>query len=556
MLQKSAVAKGAITRLPLDEFEQLAQKLLDLKGACRNATEDCLPLLRVVRSTVWPRVNLLTGLDNEPEVNAFRADVALARLRGRCQNFPHAMGFINVWKSGTDESIEKLKNISSSYHPMRNNATFCQMLDEVNPTQRSIVTFVEEPLGRFISGYAQMEVSSPYSDYWSERSERSSAARGFLEQFFSDGLLRNGQVRSQLEFLAPHELGCAKKFDFIGKVEEPKAFSEFLASRQCEDADHEAFQKRTTALELKASLNSSAAMTAMTSVLRANASSFLRAFCWLSLPDYVTLEYDLPSECLEDPDLREIMALTKSARAGRIDPSRLSTKPPVLLQVSAWGRKKKRKMQKTKAHLAARPRIFAGIPSAALYGERRMRWRKQWKCGENLNAWGIPYKFIVGWPVDKSTNLTAHRQGYKATDSEVHNAELLRNESLTYKDLHFVNLPDTYLSLQSKTFALLDYGYSLGAQYVMKMDDDTCIKPHKLVEYLDAYDLIRKIVQDDEMNSVLWARYGSTDEDAQTGRWVAFAEDQHKIHVDRIRMKHIMIWKNGKEINATNPMEF
>ena len=32
-----------------------------------------------------------------------------------------------------------------------------------------------------------------------------------------------------------------------------------------------------------------------------------------------------------------------------------------------------------------------------------------------------------------------------------------------------------------------DYGYSLGAQYVMKMDDDTCIKPHKLVEYLDAY---------------------------------------------------------------------
>ena len=37
---------------------------------------------------------------------------------------------------------------------------------------------------------------------------------------------------------------------------------------------------------------------------------------------------------------------------------------------------------------AARPRIFAGIPSAALYGERRMRWRKQWKCGDKLNAWG------------------------------------------------------------------------------------------------------------------------------------------------------------------------
>ena len=394
------------------------------------------------------------------------------------------------------------------------------------------------------------------------------------------------QVRSQLEFLAPHELGCAKKFDFIGKVEEPKAFSEFLASRQCEDTDREAFQKRTTALELKASLNSCAAMTAMNSVLRANASSFLRAFCWWSLPDYVTLEYDLPSECLLDPDLREIMALTKSG-AGR----------PVLLGGSAWGKKKKRKMQKTKAHLAASPksspRIFAGILSAALNGgERRMRWRQEWTCGEQLNASGIPYKFIVGWPVDKSTDLTRTQQGVHATDSEAHTAELLRKESLIYKDLHFVNLPDTYLSLQAKTFALMEYGYSLGAQYVMKMDDDTCIKPHKLVEYLDAYeakkrqgspkalyagyyqwqgseydsmrgrdgaihpyfsgpfyvlskDLIQKIIQDDEVNSVLWASYGSYDEDAQMGRWVAFAEDQHNIHVDRIELKDIMIWQNG-----------
>lgn len=273
----------------------------------------------------------------------------------------------------------------------------------------------------------------------------------------------------------------------------------------------------------------------------------------------------------------------------------------VLSQVSAWG--KKRKMQKFKAHLTA-PRIFAAIPSNPIYAKRRMRWRKEWRCGEQLNAAGIPYKFIVGWPVDKDTNLTEYRQGDWATDSEAQNAELLRKENLKYKDLHFVNLPDTYLSLQAKTFALLDYGYSLGAQYVMKMDDDTCIKSHKLLEYLDKHeaekrqggptalyagyskfagteneamlgrdqkghtyfsgpfyvlskDLIRHIVQDDEMNTVLWARYGTFDEDAETGRWVAFAEDHHKIRVNKMKLKHILIWKNGKKLDeANNPMEF
>lgn len=44
-------------------------------------------------------------------------------------------------------------------------------------------------------------------------------------------------------------------------------------------------------------------------------------------------------------------------------------------------------------------------------------------------------------------------------------------------------------------------------------------------------DLIEKIVKDDEPNSILWAPYGSFDEDAQTGRWVDYAAKHHNLTV-------------------------
>ena len=39
-------------------------------------------------------------------------------------------------------------------------------------------------------------------------------------------------------------------------------------------------------------LNASETLTALTSLLRANGASFLRAFCWLSLPDYVRCQLE------------------------------------------------------------------------------------------------------------------------------------------------------------------------------------------------------------------------------------------------------------------------
>jgi len=246
---------------------------------------------------------------------------------------------------------------------------------------------------------------------------------------------------------------------------------------------------------------------------------------------------------------------------------------------------------KMKEGIYESPKVFVGIPSS--HSERREVWRKNWRCGEKLRELGIPYKFIVGWPVDPARNLTAEMQGLKAFKSEVSKTNLLRNESETYKDLHFVHLPDTYLTLQAKTFALLDYAYSLGVSYVMKMDDDACVNGTRLLEaltthevntlkggptalyagyyrwegtefkymrgmdnrthpyfsgpaYIISKDLIEKIIEDDEMNSVLWANYGSFDEDAQTGRWVAFAEEEHHLKVEWMPVTKLLSHEKNK----------
>eukprot|EP00438_Fugacium_kawagutii_P021923 Skav207170 [mRNA] locus=scaffold573:543439:544134:- [translate_table: standard] len=217
-------------------------------------------------------------------------------------------------------------------------------------------------------------------------------------------------------------------------------------------------------------------------------------------------------------------------------------------------------------------------------GNAKMRdkWRNKWQCGKQLQAAGIVYRFIVGWPIDKTRSLSAHLSGQVATDSEASQANQLRNESSVYQDFKFVHFPDTYLGLQSKTFAVFKYGYNLGASYIVKMDDDICVNASLLLLkieeheaqakkggppavfagdmlitwikaingvktpyfsglcYMLSKDLVRPIVEEDSMNAVLFAPYGSYDEDAQTGRWVAFAKKHHNISVN------FMTWEKKK----------
>ena len=47
------------------------------------------------------------------------------------------------------------------------------------------------------------------------------------------------------------------------------------------------------------------------------------------------------------------------------------------------------------------------------------------------------------------------------------------------------------MELQGKTFALLEYGYNLGALYVAKTDDDVCLEPDALLQGLENYETNR-----------------------------------------------------------------
>eukprot|EP00438_Fugacium_kawagutii_P008602 Skav200251 [mRNA] locus=scaffold3488:50351:51085:+ [translate_table: standard] len=233
----------------------------------------------------------------------------------------------------------------------------------------------------------------------------------------------------------------------------------------------------------------------------------------------------------------------------------------------------------------AAPKVFVGIMSAPGNAKKRDQWRNKWQCGKQLQAAGIFYRFIVGWPIDENRSLAIHRRGQVATDSEASQANHLRNESSVHQDFKFVHFPDTYLGLQSKTFALFKYGHSLGASYTFKMDDDICVNASKLLltieeheaqakkggppavfggcflivgikgingvktpyfsglGYLLSRDLVGAIVEEESMDAVLFAPYGSYDEDAQTGRWVSFVQKHHNISVN-------FMWWKEKEMHA------
>eukprot|EP00438_Fugacium_kawagutii_P014194 Skav207960 [mRNA] locus=scaffold108:570434:571252:+ [translate_table: standard] len=237
-------------------------------------------------------------------------------------------------------------------------------------------------------------------------------------------------------------------------------------------------------------------------------------------------------------------------------------------------------------------KVFLGIFSRPENVQMRHIWRTQLECGKQLQAAGINYKFIMGWPVDENRSLSVHKWGVLATDWEVRQATQLRNESMVHEDLYFAHFPDAYVAEQSKTFALFEYGYSLGASYVVKMEDDACVDAsmlllkiaehehyarkggaaalyagHQLVSwtkgrdgmndpyysglcYVLSQDLLRLILIEDEANTVLWAPYGSFDEDAETGHWVAFAINHHNISVHWMGWDETIMHKNGTTHNA------
>lgn len=221
---------------------------------------------------------------------------------------------------------------------------------------------------------------------------------------------------------------------------------------------------------------------------------------------------------------------------------------------------------------------FFGVKSAPAgkYIARRATWRKS-GCAEKYAAAGISFKFVIGVPMEPRHVLTNHDQGSKDTQSERDMAKALLAESDQFGDIHFINYRDQYMDLTNKLLGIFKYGfYHTTADYIGEHDDEYCLNPETLKKMIDGHNrakpgqelyggnylwkgdeykamvgvagmvspymsgwcsflsrkIIGHIVDDDWAHTVLANQYGTQADDANTGKWVAYAQEHHGVDVD------------------------
>eukprot|EP00435_Cladocopium_sp_Y103_P024637 s1118_g6.t1 len=355
-----------------ESLQQLARKLLHAKKACLRSGLDCLPLLKQIRYRVWPFVRNLLGPQYQGfDPVDFHPQVAKAQLRCSARD-DHSMVYMHVWKAAGYSLMENLRSIGSNYEAVdsfEDDFNWCENIDLANLKRRTTFTFVREPLSRFISGYAEIDriYLGPRYEFFHQAEEGTlKKAQLFAERFFQDGLIFNGHVKPQSEYFAPFSPGCRLPIDFVGKVEHlSEDWRTLLESSSCiaakipydnslgqhptEPKERQAMadmlESETNASETNASTTNANASTTnataefyvrdtsdrdnmtmssyvrdrdnmtrssnhLQTVLHKKDFAFLRAFCWISLPDYVMFDYDLPRQC-DDPEIRQVMELTK-----------------------------------------------------------------------------------------------------------------------------------------------------------------------------------------------------------------------------------------------------
>ncbi|CAJ1425443.1 unnamed protein product [Effrenium voratum] len=153
---------------------------------------------------------------------------------------------------------------------------------------------------------------------------RGSSDRGkaFFEEFLRNAINYDGHVKPQSEFLAP-VAGCGVPLDFIGRTERfAQDWRKLLAALHCDIATlpfdsslglHPNDNQDKTALQqgaLSLFKVASDSHMAMEAAMAENGGAYLRGLCWLLLPDFAILDYDLPEGCREG----SLLTLLQSVR--------------------------------------------------------------------------------------------------------------------------------------------------------------------------------------------------------------------------------------------------
>lgn len=201
--------------------------------------------------------------------------------------------------------------------------------------------------------------------------------------------------------------------------------------------------------------------------------------------------------------------------------------------------------------------------SATTNYERRKQVRE--KCFPEIKAKGLDVRFFVGRP-SFITPGSHQGQGARATPKEIEVSEELEREISEYGDIEVVPFRDMYRDLTDKIAGIMLYALANGYENVLKIDDDQCAnvdnvlgqakaagpgKAYYVGDYLwngDEYpgmigpdgshhkyfsgvcymltgDLARLIFVDYSAHTLLFAPYGTDSDDANMGKWYAYAKE-------------------------------
>lgn len=228
------------------------------------------------------------------------------------------------------------------------------------------------------------------------------------------------------------------------------------------------------------------------------------------------------------------------------------------------------------------PRVFIGILSAPGNFQRRDMGRNLWlnklKASKEARAGRVVVKFMIGRASGKTVSLGAegHLQGRVASTEDKDVEWRLIEESRTNNDIYRLPHTDIYEALPTKVLLTLQAGLAAKADFVVKLDDDQELFFEQLLPFLTIenargymyggsflwdrklYDsqkgadgsfkkyfagpgyvlsapLARQIAQTHLSHSVAYDLYGSSSEDVDMGRWVAFEDkklqDRNNTHV-------------------------
>lgn len=354
----------------VDEEEQkllkdIAWTAAKTKYACKKSLPQCSALQQEYRQAIWPRIEKVLGhklLVGKPRA-ALRAHhkgdpiywrTSLKGCVGRqviLRQFTDDMRPSPGQNRPGEQIVAQLRSYSEANslvqgtHGTLQHGFICNTEDDA-----SVKTLVQDPLQRF---YAAYDVAVAAKD-------SSVRARDFIEDYLQGAA---GALRPQLEYFAPIR-NCSVRFSFPVLKAEVAPFKEWrklVRLLKCDEGEEslpyigpKGESNTKDAQGTDASKNEFAddffaddvfadeeidlaqiqptippSRAALQKVMLENEHAYLQAFCWFSIVDYVTFDYDMPEECSEtamalvweraltwDANPRDILGPPKRAQNG------------------------------------------------------------------------------------------------------------------------------------------------------------------------------------------------------------------------------------------------